>query len=269
MIKQLIDNMATTHRAGVFKNPVIENGLWHSQGIMPIQKQVAVIKTKRVMSVRGRVITERDKQILNVINRFGFMTVIEVAAIFNMQEQRAYARLKVLNDAGLIKHERILHSYPGAYWITREGRETSGSLLTPIREPRLATFEHELKVIQVYLALKNKYGDNLIWITAREILSGKIADAKTTKEAFRLLKSKIPDALILRDGKRFAIEVELSLKSTPRLKKILADYSANMSKGVFDGVLYYTDKDTIAERLEKLISTTAFAGQFRIIRLTK
>lgn len=273
--EQIINTRRRTYSAGVMRKVNFESML--TQSIPAYTRQVTVTKTAKlqaesskseVQSVVRRVITERDREIIGLINRFGFITADKLALIYGISENRMRRRLKVLVDYELLKHERLLSAYPGVYWPTRDGKELSGNPLTPIVKPRFATFEHELAVIDVYLEVKQKYGDSINWITAREIMSNRLAHARDAKEAFRLLKSKIPDALIMREGKKFAVEVELSLKGLPRLKKILADYNSGIAQGAFDGVLYYTDKETVFSRLTQILSGAPMARQFQILRLT-
>lgn len=228
-----------------------------------------IAPNKEAIAMKKKVITERDREIIGLINRFGFITADRLSQVYRISESRIRRRLKILCDYGFLKHERILHAYPGAYWATREGKELSDSLLTPIRIPRFATFEHELSVFDVFIDFKTRYEDSFTWITARELMSNQMAEARNTKEAFKLLKTKIPDALVLRGDKKFAIEVELSVKGLVRLKKILSDYNTNLAKGVFDGVLYYTDKSNIEDRLENLIKQLSLAERFRILRIKK
>jgi hypothetical protein len=212
-------------------------------------------------------ITERDKNIIALINRFGFMTADKLSKIYGITQSRIHRRLKILCDRNLLNHERILSAYPGAYWPTRNGKELSDSFLSPIHGPRLATFEHDLKVVDVYIDIKEKYKNSVDWLTSREILSNRISEAKDASEAFKVLKSKVPDAIVIRDGKKFAIEVELSAKSRQRLRKILSGYAVSLAQGVLNGVLYYTTKQSIAERLERLITEANLTGQFRILIL--
>lgn len=224
------------------------------------RKKTCSSRQKEVFQVtlaKNRVITERDIAIMQEINRFGFMTVAEVARLFSIQEQRAYHRLKIMCNFELLQHQRLLHNIPGAYWLTRHGQNACKSALSPIKAPRLATFEHELRVIRVYLNLRERYGSALSWITPREILSTKVAQAQTFKQAFAAMKSKTPDGIAMHDTKRFAIEVELSLKGNVRLKKIIADYARSIHESTFDAVLYYTDQQHIAKKLEDIIAAVA------------
>jgi hypothetical protein len=212
-------------------------------------------------------ITERDRDIITLINKFGFMTADRLGKIYSISQSRVHRRLKILCDKNLLRHNRLLSAYPGAYWPTKDGKELSGSFLTPIHAPRLATFEHDLKVIDVYIDIKEKYGDSVNWLTSREILSRRITEARSTREAFQALKSKIPDAILVRGDKKFAVEIELSTKSRQRLRKILAGYAASLAQGTLNSVLYYTTRQTIAERLERLIEEANLSEYFRILKI--
>jgi hypothetical protein len=211
-------------------------------------------------------LTENDVIILEEINRFGFMTVREIATITKRHEKVVYSRLKFLCEQEMLKHKQLLWGHPGAYWLTYRGQRFAKSLLTPIKEPRISTYAHELAVIAVFIEMTAKYGEKLSWLTARELMSDKISAAENYKEAFKRLKSKIPDGIALFDGKKFAVEVELTLKGKARLAQIVNNYTKALEKHIFDAILYYTNQPRIANRLNETINAVAgaAAGRFRV-----
>jgi hypothetical protein len=204
--------------------------------------------------------------ILEEINRFGYMTIREIAAITKRHEKVIYGRLKVLRDQEMLKHKQLLWGRPGAYWLTCKGQRFAKSLLTPIKEPRISTYAHELAIISVFIEIKARYGEKLTWLTARELMSDKISAAQNYKEAFKQLKNRVPDGIALFDGRKFAVEVELALKGKARLSQIINNYAKSLENHLFDGILYYTDQPRIADRLNETINTVAgaTAGRFRV-----
>jgi hypothetical protein len=59
------------------------------------------------------------------------------------------------------------------------------------------------------------------------------------------------------DNKKFAVEVELSLKSSARLRKIIEDYVKLLNKGEFHGILYFSSRRRVAEVLQTTIRAVA------------
>lgn len=218
------------------------------------------------MAGKKRIITKSDLAILETINRFGYMTVKEIAEISERQEKPVYTRLKALCDHGLLNHRRMFYATAGAYWLTHEGKNACYSELTPIKELNVATFNHGLKVVGVYIGLKKRYGEKLIWITDREILSSKVMNASTFKGAFQALKSKVPDGIAVYENRKFAVEVELSLKGRNRMKKIIENYVTALKNNTFQGILYYTGEPRVRKRLEETIADVAgtLANHFQI-----
>jgi hypothetical protein len=199
-------------------------------------------------------ITKNDIVIIGLINRFGFLTVKEISKITNRLEKVVYQRLKLLCDGGFLQHKAIFWGQHGAYWPTYKGQAACRSLLTPIKAPRVATYAHELKVVEVYMALKERYGEKLSWLTARELMSDKIASAADFKQAFKALRSRTPDGIAIYEGRKFAVEVELSLKKNARLRQIIGSYASAINGGLYDLVLYYTDQPGIADKLKAAIA---------------
>jgi predicted transcriptional regulator len=232
------------------------------------KKSTGVMK-KMPTTNKKRIITKKDLEILETINRFGYMTVKEIAKISGRQEKRIYTRLKTLCDYGLLNYQTLFYGTPRTYWLTYDGKITCDSPLTPIKGLKAATYMHGLKVVGVYIKLKEQYGEGMTWITDREIMSSRVTSAQTFKAAFQALKAKIPDGVIVYENKKFAVEVELSLKGSSRMKKIIGDYVKALSDGVFQAVLYYTDSQRVQKRLEETIMAVAgtSANRFRILEI--
>jgi hypothetical protein len=210
--------------------------------------------------------SENDVTILEEINRFGFMTVREIASITKRHEKVVYSRLKFLCDQEMLKHKQLFWGQPGTYWLTYKGQRLAKSLLTPIKEPRVSTYAHELAVIAVFIEMKARYGEKLTWLTARELMSDKISAAQNYKEAFKQLKNRTPDGIAIFDGRKFAVEVELALKGKSRLTQIVNNYTKSLENHIFDAILYYTNQPRIADRLNETIAAVAgtAAGRFRV-----
>jgi hypothetical protein len=100
-------------------------------------------------------------------------------------------------------------------------------------------------------------------------MSSRVTNAETFKAAFQALKAKIPDGVVVYENKKFAVEMELTLKGSNRMKKIIGDYVKAMSDGIFNAVLYYTDNQRVQKRLEETIIAVAgtSVNRFKIMEI--
>jgi hypothetical protein len=203
---------------------------------------------------KNQTLTKNDLDILDKINRFGFLTVREIARMTDRQETVIYRRIKLLCDGDYLNHKLIFWGQPGAYWLTYKGKTICNSPLSTIRCPSVGTYAHELKVAEVYINLKGKYGDKFSWLTARELVSEKVDAAADYARAFKSMKTRrTPDGVLLYNSQKIAIEVELSLKRKIRQRQIISNYMKLLNHGIFDMVIYFIDKTTVGEHLKEAI----------------
>lgn len=204
-------------------------------------------------------LTERDLVILRWINRHGFAEAAGVSKNFKINQKTVYVRLKQLVDTGLLKHERILFGRPGVYYLTKAGVDMSGSELNAISKIVLSTMEHDLKLVDLSIFLEKERGGK--WTTARDIMLHKLAGAKNKIERLKLLKTRTADGLLVTEEQTFAVELELTMKSQQRLKKIIEDYARDIQKGVYNGVLYYCGNKEIGLKVLDFVKGTAANGK--------
>ncbi|MGQ9498207.1 MAG: replication-relaxation family protein [Desulfotomaculales bacterium] len=163
-------------------------------------------------------LTERDLEIVTIVNRFGFLTAAQVARAFALHPRIAYRRLQRLVQARCLTHRRLFPGQAGVYLATGRGTELAGCLLGPARL-RLQTIEHDLKVVDVALALLARY-PNAARITERELRRENGVKFGVGSE------ERPPDGVLLfEDGSRVAVEVENSRKSRRRLEERMRAYA--------------------------------------------
>lgn len=163
-------------------------------------------------------LTDRDLEIVRLVNRFGYLTAEQVARAFAMHPRVAYRRLRRLVEARCLVRRSLFPGQAGVYLATRRGTELAGSLLGPARL-RLQTIEHDLKVVDVALALLARHKGTW-WITEREL-------RREAGQRFGIGNGeKPPDGvLVLADGSRVAVEVENCRKSRRRLEERMRGYA--------------------------------------------
>ena len=179
-------------------------------------------------------LTERDIGILKFINEFGFSEMPQIERRFGLKKPRSYQLLTRLVEEGYVKHERVFHGRHGIYRLSRKGAKLTH--LPPLARVPLANYKHDITLMEVYLRLREQYPEAL-WISERELKRDKYFDGVGK---FGHLSDGL---LVFKDGKRVAVEVELSLKSRNRVEQILRWYS-----GVFEieEVWYYCPRGIMA-----------------------
>jgi hypothetical protein len=131
--------------------------------------------------------------------------------------QRILARLR---DAGLIGTRRLLVGEPAWAIPTSAGLRASGAGFG-VWHPRIGLLAHIAAVNDVRLHVQAR-SPQAEWVPERAL-------AREREPAEHL-----PDAIVITEGRRVAIEVELTVKSARRVGLILDELS-----GRFDAVLYF------------------------------
>lgn len=120
----------------------------------------------------------------------------------------------------------------GFIYAPKKGAEISGSnLWAPKHYVNLANYEHDLKVVDLSIELERQ-GE---WISMRELRQ----DSKT---------DMIPDGVLIKDGKKIAVEVELTKKSEKNLKKKMSYYKRSID---YDEVWYFVSSKAVYDAVEK------------------
>ncbi len=131
--------------------------------------------------------------------------------------QRVLARLR---DAGLVSVHRVLVGEPAWVTPTRAGLRACGSRYK-VWQPKLGVLLHTAAVNDVRLHIQAR-SPGSEWVSERAL-------ARDRGEGQHL-----PDGVVITDGRRVAVEVELTVKSERRVQAILDELA-----GRFDMVLYY------------------------------
>jgi len=149
--------------------------------------------------------------------------------------QRTVARLR---DAGLVSTRRILVGEPAWVLPTSAGLRACGSSFSPW-QPRLGLLAHVAAVNDVRLHVQAR-SPGSEWVSERVLARERRAG------------EHLPDGVLLLDGRRVVIEVELTVKSRRRVTAILDELS-----GRFDAVVYFCTPAT-----HRLLSEFAATGRW-------
>ena len=136
--------------------------------------------------------------------------------------QRTLARLR---EAGLIRTQRMLVGEPAWVLPTGAGMTACGSGFGVWR-PRIGLLAHVAAVNDVRLHVQGR-APTTEWISERVLARDRLAG------------EHLPDGVAIVDGRKVAIEVELTLKSRRRVTVILDELTAR-----YDAVLYWCAPST-------------------------
>ena len=145
-----------------------------------------------------------------------------VARLLGGRSEQTARRVRLdLERAGLIERAKLARGEPSWIWLTSKGQRRAGNGLRRW-QPNLGKLAHVRAVGAVRLHVA-EVAPEATWVAERILYrarSGRehIADA----------------ALHLPDGKRYAIEVELSFKGAARTEAIVAELDRD-----FDGIYYF------------------------------
>lgn len=182
---------------------------------------------------------QRDLELVQWINGFGFAEIGQIAGKWGVSYSTAQIWLAKLVKAGLLARERVL--FGGAYAMrpTAAGVRLAGDGLGRIKRIGLGTYPHDRAVVSLAVRLeKETHG---VYEPERRLRR-------------RLGKSgagnpgHVPDGLLRLPGanKPIAIEVELSAKPRQRLREIVCDYRKTFD---YSEVHYYCGKESLAARV--------------------
>ncbi len=201
----------------------------------------------------GYRLTERDAELLSFLAEHRLVLATHVAVLLGTSSAAASARLAKLANAGYVTRHPAFPGEPRWYRITRTGLATIGSPLPPPRGD-LRSYEHDVGIAWLWLAARGgTFGPLREIVGERRLRSLDGArDRETEPLAVRLggfgaagrERLHYPD-LVLRtaDGRRIALELELTRKGRARLETILAGYGSDPR---FAGVVYLVQSGAVA-----------------------
>lgn len=196
-------------------------------------------------------LTERDVNLLTWINGFGFVTVPQIARRWQTGVPFVYRRLKKLRDADFVIHERLLYGEHGHYRVSTKGVKHCDHSLPALRKVRLATYKHDLAVVDLAQDLQDQHQSE--FITERMV-------RQQLGQGNRGRTGHLPDGILAHnDDHHIAIELELSNKGRARRNKILSHYVRDLS---YKEVWYFCGSDDVRSSVQAYCSKYSFLKVF-------
>jgi hypothetical protein len=187
-----------------------------------------------------------------------------VQALLDVSATTAARRLRALEQAGLVGRETLFYRYPAHYRIERRGLELVGSRL-PVPRQSL-NIAHDVGVAWLWLAARRGAFGSLSGVVSERAMrsrDGVEAHARqvTGRSEAEPLGVRLsgpdsrgrprlhyPDLLLIdREGRRIAVELELSSKGRTRRHQIIGGYARDRRIGA---VLYLVEDHRICREVQ-------------------
>lgn len=215
-------------------------------------------RPERPQDRRRRIqLTGRDHELLEFLAQHRLALSDHIQALFGISARAADTRLRALADAGFVTRKRVFHRQPPFVQITRDGLAAIASDL-PAPRLDLRSYQHDVGLAWLWLAARGgTFGPMREVIGERRLRSH---DA-SLRGADRLLGVRLggvgpkgadrihyPDLLLVTpEGRRIAVELELSWKGPARTGRILAGYGADPQVAA---VLYLVENRIVGRSIE-------------------
>lgn len=183
-------------------------------------------------------LVERDYEILREIDRWRVVVGRQIRELCGFAGGRACdRRLKILADAGYLERRYVLYGIPGLYCLTHAAKVLL-DVSTRKEKIRVDKIKHDIAVLDAVLFFMKRFSVPLTdFVSEKELHQ---------KDGFGVRAHK-PDFVFSRNGKRFAVEIELSAKATVRFLGIV---ESNFSE--FDGQIWVVPKD--AHKVNRMLN---------------
>jgi hypothetical protein len=202
-------------------------------------------------------LTDPDLELLGFLAEHRLALPEHAATLLDRSVDTARTRLTRLVGAGYMRSESVFQSQPAMYLITRAGLKMIGRAF---EAPRLdmRCYAHDVGVAWLWLAARAGTFGPLSEIIGERRLRSHDAAREPADEPLGVRlggagprgqeRLHYPDLLLrTADGRRVALELELSPKWRPRLETILAGYGADPR---IDGVVYLLAGHSVARSVQ-------------------
>lgn len=193
------------------------------------------------------IITERDLRLLRWVNGWGAVTVVQIAIWLGVDFSTGARRVRKLIATGLLCRLPASGLQQRPIAVTKLGCQVSGDPLQPLGGFRLATWDHDSKMVNLEGRILRRFSDAILHPDRR------IRSRRTLAGASR---SHVPDAELERADRRpIAIELELSEKPPGILQAIIDAYAIDRS---YSHVIYLVETERLAAYVRRFATNLDF-----------
>lgn len=205
------------------------------------------LMSRRAMERSRWELRPRDLEILRWVCRHGIVTTDQIARQFFSAKRTAYIRVAKLIDMTVLQGDRLSQTQPQLLRVTRHGASLVTDTIRPARLVR-NRIDHSLALVDLLHELSRLNPDADI-DTERQ-LQGEwrraLADGSRDVGYGRM-----PDALLrFADGRRIAVELDLTPKSNAEFARILLEYATEDVTGVW----WFCPSQRVADRLRVVVT---------------
>ncbi len=225
-------------------------------------------------------LTPQDLRLLEFIADHRVVLAAHLQMLLERSLHRTQRRLRQLREAGYLEQRTVFQHQPSCYLISKPGLAAIGSAL-PRPRVHLPGYLHDVGAAWLWLAASGgQFGPVREVISERQLRSRDGLpreagyafglDRPRTSFGVRLWESgprgherlHYPDLVLERpDGRRVALELELSSKGNRRLEKIISAYASDRR---IDAVVYLVERPAVARAVRR---AAAAAGVSELVHV--
>ena len=162
-------------------------------------------------------VTERDVELLRLVGEMYAVSQTQLRRLLGCSESRAHRVRRRWQRAGWVEAQLMLAAEPLALWPTREGLRVAGLGEYRVWRPSPQRIGHVLALADVRLLVEERRR-GARWVSERQL-------ARDGGRAGRTVGSEVgqhrPDGVVELDGRRAAVELELTSTGRERARQIM------------------------------------------------
>ena len=196
---------------------------------------------------RRLALTQRDEELVRWVARHGLVSADQAGRRFFPSMWAAWRRLRRLEAGGLLRREPAFRDMPFVVRVTGAGARLAACDVLPARLDA-GLLRHALALVDLSEdLLADTPGAE--WITERELRRDLMRAARADPEE---RQRRTPDGvLVLPDGRRVAVELDLTPKRTRKLEQLADAYALDST---VDCVWWFLPSAASAARMRELVA---------------
>lgn len=181
------------------------------------------------------------------VHEIGYVTATQFATEMGTTKRVTNRRLQKLEAVGMIARKRVFWNYDSIITLTKNGIDAVGSELAQVKNIALGSLGHDLQLIDLSIELRRDYaGSNFV--------SERLLRHELGLKGVGQFGHVSDGHLLLQNGERIAVELELTPKQNWRLEKIVSSLRYDAS---LDAVWYFCPPN-VSKRVAAVVGDDPF-----------